>query len=58
MDQSQKLAKLLITWDKLNRDYKRSGCGTCKRVANELYLELLNLANVINDENENKTRVK
>ena len=48
-----KMAKLIITIDRLINDYKLSGCGNCKRVANALNKELLIIAKQFIDENEN-----
>ena len=46
-----KMAQMIITIDKLNNDYKKSGCGNCKRVVKQLNKELLIIAKQFIDEN-------
>jgi hypothetical protein len=55
-----KLAKVIVTIDRLTNDYKQSGCGTCKRIAKELNLKLIKDAyNILLDyENKTKTGIK
>ena len=47
------MASMILLIERLTIDYKRTGCGNCKRVAKQLNIQLLELAKQIQDENEN-----
>ena len=46
------LASRFILYDRLMNDWKRTGCGTCKKLADKLYIEMLKTSNEMMKHNE------
>ena len=52
------MLRRILLIEQLTSDYKRTGCGTCKRLVEKLQKELFEMAKDYINENETKTFIE